>query len=121
MIYLYAFVFGGAICALGEIIKLVFKITNGHITGLFVCIGALLEFFNIYDSIVDLVGAGALLPITSFGHSLAHAAFVGAKDSGIIGLFSNVYDKTSGGISFTILLSTLTLPSFTLCITNLII
>ena len=105
MIYLYAFIFGGAICALGEILKLVFKITNGHITGLFVCIGALLEFFNIYDSIVDLVGAGALLPITSFGHSLAHAAFVGAKDSGIIGLFSNVYDKTSGGISFTILLS----------------
>ena len=65
MIYLNAFLFAGLICLIGQIILDNTKLTPGHITSLFVIIGALLDTFNIYDEIIKVVGGGALLPITS--------------------------------------------------------
>ncbi len=105
MIYLYAFLVGGLICGIAEIIMNVFKLTVGHMTSMFVCIGTLLDFGNFYDKLIDVAGAGALLPITSFGHSLVHASLEGARESGLIGLFTGLYSKTSAGIGFTILLA----------------
>ena len=103
MIYLYAFLIGGLICGLSQIIMNIFKLTVGHMTTMFVCIGTLLDFNSFYDKLIEVAGAGALLPITNFGHSLVHASFEKAKEIGWIGLFSGLYDKTSLGISFTIL------------------
>ena len=51
-----------------------------------------MEFGDIYDKLVEFGGAGALLPITSFGHSLAHAAYEGAKTDGLLGLSSNIFE-----------------------------
>lgn len=107
MIFLYAFLVGGLICAIGQLILDLFKLTPGHITGLFVVIGVFLDFFNFYDKLIKVAGAGALLPITSFGHSLVHAAYSGAKNKGIIGVFTSIFDKTAFGISLTIFLSVL--------------
>lgn len=107
MIFLYAFLFGGLICAIGQLILDLFKLTPGHITGLFVVIGVFLDFFNFYDKLIKVAGAGALLPITSFGHSLVHAAYSGAKNKGIIGAFTAIFDKTAFGISLAIFLSVL--------------
>lgn len=105
MIYFYAFIIGGFICAFAELIKDIFKLTVGHMTVLLVCIGTLLDFFNFYDRLIKLAGAGAMLPITSFGHSLVHSAYNRALEEGFIGIFTGIYDKTASGISFTILLA----------------
>lgn len=105
MIFLNAFLIGGAICALGELIKELFKLTNAHITGLFVFIGAFLDINNIYDKLIDISGAGAMLPITSFGHSLADASYTALNSNGIMGMLTGIFDKTAGGIGFVILLS----------------
>ncbi|MDE7264449.1 MAG: SpoVA/SpoVAEb family sporulation membrane protein [Anaeroplasmataceae bacterium] len=107
MIYLYAFLIGGAICGLAEIIKDVFKLTVGHMTVLFVCLGTILDIGGFYDRLLDLAGAGAALPITNFGHSLVHASLEKAHEIGYIGIFTGIYEKTSAGIAFTIFISVL--------------
>jgi stage V sporulation protein AE len=107
MIYLYAFLVGGLICGIAQIIMNLFKLTVGHMTCLFVVIGTFLDFGGFYDKLISIAGAGALLPITNFGHSLVHASFEKAKEVGLIGIFTGLYDKTSLGIGFTILISVL--------------
>lgn len=105
MIYFYAFLIGGAICGLAEIIKDIFKLTVGHMTVLFVCLGTLLDFGGFYDRLLEFSGAGAALPITNFGHALVHAALDKSREIGYIGIFTGIYGKTSAGIAFTIFIS----------------
>ena len=76
MIYLYSFLFCGVVCLIGQIILDNTKLTPGHITTIFVIVGAFLDIFGIYDKIVLMAGGGALVPITSFGHLLTHGAMV---------------------------------------------
>lgn len=105
MLYLNSFLFCGMVCAIGQIILDNTKLTPGHITSLFVIIGSLLDAFNIYDKIILYVGGGALVPITSFGHSLAHGS-MGLYDSqGIVGLLIGMFDLTSSGIVAAIIFS----------------
>lgn len=103
MIYLYSFLFAGFICLVGQIILDNTKLTAGHITALFVVVGAFLDTFSIYDKIVAYVGGGALVPITSFGHSLIHGALAGASKYGIIGLLIGMFELTAAGITSAII------------------
>jgi len=80
MIYFNSFLICGLICMIGQLILDNTKLTPGHITALFVVIGAALDTFNIYDKIVLWAGGGAMVPITSFGHLLIHGALAGAKN-----------------------------------------
>lgn len=105
MMLLYSFLFCGAICLIGQIILDNTKFTPGHITSLFVVIGAALDSFGIYDKIIKVVGGGAQLPITSFGHSLAHGALANASKNGFIGLFMGMFDMTATGITAVIVIS----------------
>ena len=107
MIFLYAFIVGGLICMLAQIILDLFNLTPGVITAIFVSLGALLEFFNIYDKLIKFSGAGALLPITSFGHSLADGAYKRAIETNFFGIFQGMFDNVSSGISVAIILSVL--------------
>ena len=100
--YIYAFLFCGLVCMISQLILDNTKLTPGHITSLFVIIGAALDIAGIYDKIVLYAGAGALLPITSFGHLLIHGAMDVATDSGIIGLALGIFDLTSAGISIAV-------------------
>lgn len=102
MIYIYAFLFCGTICMLSQIILDNTKLTPGHVTSLFVTLGVLLDIFGIYDKIVLYAGAGALIPITSFGHLLIHGAMTAADDQGVLGLALGVFDLTAAGISVAI-------------------
>ena len=102
MIYIYAFLFCGTICMLSQIILDNTKLTPGHVTSIFVVLGALLDIFGIYDKIVLYAGAGALVPITSFGHLLIHGAMTAADDQGVLGLALEVFDLTAAGISIAI-------------------
>ena len=97
MIYLNSFLFAGAVCLLGQIILDNTKLTAGHITSIFVCLGAFLDIFNIYDKIVTVV------PITSFGHLLIHGALAQAEQYGFIGLLTGMFNLTASGITAAII------------------
>ena len=97
--YVYAFLFCGFICMLSQLILDNTKLTSGHITSMFVVIGALLDVSGIYDRIVLYCGAGALVPLTSFGHLLIHGAMDLVQDKGIMGLALGIFNLTSAGIS----------------------
>ncbi len=99
MIYIYSFLFAGAVCLIAQLILDNTKLTPGHITSMFVIIGSALDIFNIYDLIVAHVGAGALVPITSFGHLLIHGGLVRASEVGFMGLAMGVFDLTASGIT----------------------
>lgn len=105
MIFLYAFLLGGFICAMAELIKIIFKLTVGQVTVIFVIIGTLFGFGNFYDTLIEYCGVGATLPIISFGHSLVDSAIEFAKEEGFIGIFKGIYNTTAPGIAFTIFLS----------------
>ena len=98
MIYIYSFLFCGTVCLIGQIILDNTKLTPGHVTSLFVVIGAFLDSFGLYDKFIKWFGAGALVPITSFGHSLIHGALEKAESSGILGLLAGMFSLTSSGI-----------------------
>lgn len=99
MTYIYAFLFCGFICMIAQIILDNTKLTPGHVTSLFVVIGAFLDLAGIYDKLVLYCGAGALIPITSFGHLLIHGAMDLATENGVMGLALGIFDLTSAGIS----------------------
>ena len=99
MIYVNSFIFCGIVCLISQIILDNTNLTPGHVTSLFVVIGSSLDLFGIYDKIVQHCGAGALIPITSFGHLLVHGAMDTANDLGPLGLSFGVFNLTSAGIS----------------------
>lgn len=103
--YLYAFLFCGLICMISQIILDNTKLTPGHVTSLFVVVGAFLDVAGIYDKLVLYCGAGALIPITSFGHLLIHGAMDLATENGVIGLALGIFDLTSAGISVAVVLA----------------
>jgi len=105
MMYLYSFLFCGLVCLIGQIILDNTKLTPGHITSLFVVIGSFLDIFNIYDKIVQYVGGGALVPITSFGHLLIHGAMAKASSVGFIGIAMGMFDFTASGITSAIFIA----------------
>lgn len=105
MTYLYGFLFCGTICMIGQIIYDNTKLSPGHITSIFVVIGTFFDFFHIYDRLLILCGAGAALPITSFGHSLIHGAMGRIDEYGFLGISMGMFDLTAPGITSAILFS----------------
>jgi len=103
VIFLMAFLIGGAICAVGQIILDVFKLVPIYITSLFVGLGAMFDTFGLYDKLVDISGAGATMPISSFGHSLVHSALEKAEEVGYIGILTGVFNMTAAGIAASII------------------
>ena len=99
MLLFYSFIFCGIVCMISQVILDNTKLTPGHITSILVVLGAFLDIFDIYDNIVKLVGGGALVPITSFGHSLLHGALASASENGYIGLFSGMFNLCATGIT----------------------
>ncbi|MBR1416523.1 MAG: SpoVA/SpoVAEb family sporulation membrane protein [Bacilli bacterium] len=103
MIYINAFILVGLISMIGQIILDNSKLTPGHITSMFVSIGALLSFLGLYDKLIEFSKIGSSIPITSFGNLLYKAALEGYYSKGIIGIFSNMLTTTSAGISASII------------------
>ena len=103
MEYLWAFVVGGAICVVGQLLLDFVKLTPAHVMSTFVVTCAILDGFGVYDKFIEFAGAGATVPITSFGHSLLHGAMEQAKEHGFIGIGIGIFELTSAGISAAIL------------------
>ncbi|GKU23609.1 stage V sporulation protein AE [Clostridium folliculivorans] len=97
--YIYAFVIGGAMCVIAQILMDKTKLTPARILVAFVTIGAILGAFNVYDKLIDIGGAGATVPLPGFGNSLSKAAIKEVKEKGIIGAFTGGIKGTAGGIT----------------------
>lgn len=96
--YILAFVIGGTICLIAQLLMDKLKLLPIHLTIIFVCLGSCLEIFNLYDKLIEIGGAGALLPISSFGHSLTDAALKTAEEIGYLGIYQGMFNSTSSGI-----------------------
>lgn len=97
--YLKVFLVGGFICMLGQILIIKTNMTSSRILVLFVCIGAVMEAFGLYDPIVNFASAGAKVPITGFGRSLAKGAIESIKEKGLLGVLTGGLTATAGGIT----------------------
>ncbi|MED3551588.1 stage V sporulation protein AE [Cytobacillus praedii] len=97
--FFWAFVVGGAFCVIGQLLFDVAKLTPGHTLSLLVVIGAILDGVGLYEPLIDFAGAGATIPITSFGNSLVHGAMAEAEKHGLVGVLSGMFEVTSSGIS----------------------
>lgn len=97
--YLKVFLVGGLICLIGQILIIKTNMTSSRILVMFVCIGAVMEAFGLYDPIVNFASAGAMVPITGFGRSLAKGAIEAVKEKGLLGALTGGLTVTAGGIT----------------------
>ena len=103
MQYLWAFLIGGAICTVGQLLLSFTRLTSARILVLFVVAGVVLGGLGLYQPLVDFAGAGASVPLLGFGNALAKGAIEGAKAHGILGALSGGLSATAEGISAAIL------------------
>lgn len=101
--YFWAFVVGGLICVIGQLLLDVGKYTPAHTMSILVVSGAVLDGFGLYEPLIDFAGAGATVPITSFGNALVHGAMAEAQRSGLVGIITGIFEVTSAGISAAII------------------
>lgn len=101
--FIFAFLVGGGICVIGQILMDFFKLTPAHTMCTLVVIGAVLGGLGLYEPLIKFAGAGATVPISSFGNSLVKGALFEAKRDGIIGVITGIFEVTSAGISAAII------------------
>ena len=103
--FFWAFMIGGIICVIGQLLLDVGKLTPAHTMCILVVAGSILSGFGYYDSLTKFAGAGATVPISSFGNSLVKGALQEAEQFGIIGVLTGIFEITSAGISAAIIFS----------------
>jgi len=101
-----AFLIGGIICVIGQLIMDLtpFVITPAHVLVGYVTTGAVISALGLYEPLIKMGGAGATIPLSGFGHSLAQGAIQGVKTKGILGALGGGLEATSVGIVAAILL-----------------
>ena len=99
MDYLNAFVMGGIICVIAQIIIDKTALTPARVVVLFVTLGVVLTAFGWYDKLIEIGGAGATVPITGFGYSLAKGVQSAVAEKGLLGAFIGGLSATAGGIA----------------------
>lgn len=97
--FFWAFVIGGLFCVIGQLMFDVAKLTPAHTLVIMVTAGAILAGFGLYEPLIDFAGAGATVPITSFGNSLVEGAMNQADKHGLVGVMTGMFEVTSSGIS----------------------
>lgn len=103
MNFLYAFLVGGAICVVGQLLIDFTKLTPARILVLFVCLGVLFGAVGLYDKLVDFAGAGATVPLTGFGNSLAAGVKKAIQQDGFIGVITGGLTACAGGVTVAVL------------------
>ena len=97
--YVKAFAVGGVICMIGEVLILKTQLTSARILVGYVTVGVILGALGLYKPIIDFAGAGATVPLTGFGYTLAHGAMEAVKEEGIFGAFTGGVKAGAGGIA----------------------
>lgn len=99
MDYLKAFLVGGALCLVGQLLIDKTKLTPARILVSYVVAGVLLGALGIYDKLVDFAGAGATVPLTGFGNTLAKGVREAVDERGALGILTGGLTATAGGIA----------------------
>lgn len=99
MEYLTAFLTGGIICAISQVLIDKTKLTPARILVSYVVLGVILTAVGIYQPIVDFGGAGATVPLLGFGYSLAQGVAKGVEQYGFLGVFTGGIQGAAGGIA----------------------
>ena len=102
--FLKAFLVGGAICMIAQIVINFTDLTAGKILVTFMLAGVALQGLGLYQYLVDFAGAGATVPISGFGYLLANGAIKGAE-KGFFGAFTGALSSASAGISAAVIFS----------------
>lgn len=113
MDYVYAFIIGGLICVIGQLLISLTRLTPARILVLFVVAGVFLTAMGLYEPLVRLGGAGATTPLIGFGYALGKGAIDGAMEDGIIGAFTGGIKGTAGGVAAAIVFGALNAAIFT--------
>lgn len=103
MMFLKAFLVGGIICVIGQLLIDLTKLTPAKILVLFVCLGVVLGGFGIYDKLVDFAGAGATIPLTGFGNALANGVKKAVAENGFVGVITGGLTACAGGVTVAML------------------
>lgn len=103
MDYIKAFAVGGILCLIGQLLIDKTKLTPARILVLYVVLGVALSAAGVYQKLVDFAGAGATVPLTGFGHTLAKGVKEAIQEEGFLGILSGGLKATAGGITAAIL------------------
>ena len=99
MDYVKAFIVGGVLCCIGQILIDKTMLTPARILVSYVVAGVLLSAVGLYEPLVQFAGAGATIPLTGFGHCLAKGVKEAIGESGFLGVFTGGLKAAAGGIT----------------------
>lgn len=99
MDYIKAFIVGGLLCVMGQILIDKTKLTPARILVSYVVIGVILGGLGLYEPLVEFAGAGATVPLTGFGNTLAKGVREAVDEKGFLGIFTGGLKATAGGIA----------------------
>lgn len=105
MIYLWAFIIGGILCVIGQLLIDYTKLTPARILVSYVVAGVVLTALGLYDYLIDFAGAGASVPLTGFGYSIAKGVEKYIISDGFLGIFTGGLTATAGGITAAVVIS----------------
>lgn len=105
MIYFKAFIFGGLLCVIAQILIDKTALTPARILTGYVCAGVILTGLGLYKPFVEFAESGATVPLTGFGYQLAKGALEGVRENGLMGAFTGGLGATAGGICAAMLFS----------------
>ncbi len=102
--YLFAFLVGGILCVIAQILIDKTKLTPARILVAYVCAGVFLTAIGLYEPLVKLASTGATVPLTGFGYAIANGVREAVDQKGIIGALTGGLTATSGGITLALIL-----------------
>lgn len=103
--FILAFLVGGGICLIGQLLMDLLRLTPAHTTVSLVVAGAVLGSLGLYEPLIKFAGAGASVPISSFGNALVQGAITESERTGLIGILTGIFEVTSAGISAALIFS----------------
>ena len=105
MIYLKAFLVGGAICALSQMLIDRTKLTPARILSAYVVLGVVLTGVGLYQPLVEWAGAGATVPLLGFGYTMAEGVRTALEEQGVLGILTGGLKASAGGIAAAVFFS----------------
>lgn len=96
--YIKCFLVGGILCAIAQILIDKTMLTPARILTFYVVVGVILGALGVYQPLVDWAGAGASIPLTGFGNSLAKGVKKAVAEKGLLGVFTGGFTASAGGI-----------------------
>ncbi len=112
MEYLWAFLVGGVLCLIGQLLIDLTKLTPARILTSYVVAGVILGALGLYEPLVNLAGGGATVPLTGFGYLLSKGVREAVDQSGLIGAFMGGFTSAAAGISAAIFFGLLAALAF---------